>query len=192
MQPSNGALPSVNVRTRLLEALQQLPCGREHLIESGIGKTIMLLWKHPDETKHNRDLCAALVERWSRPIFELNNDYSALAPATFDTAAGVDASADNARRATSLTGGGSFVDVARADERIELHPLTGRVRRPKVRVPQPLRLNFDMQPASKVEQRSVSVPSEKKKVMMSHLNSLKKKKSNFKRAQHVAITKLNL
>mmetsp|Transcript_16222 Transcript_16222/g.50966 ORF Transcript_16222/g.50966 Transcript_16222/m.50966 type:complete len:465 (+) Transcript_16222:81-1475(+) len=80
----DGSLPNLNVRTAVLEVLQQLPVEmeleerREQLKKSGLGKVVMFLFKLPDETKPNRAMAKQLVEKWSRPIFELSTRYEDL------------------------------------------------------------------------------------------------------------------
>jgi transcription factor SPN1 len=55
----------------------QLPgIDAEKLKASGIGRSVMLLMKHPKETPANRRLAEELVERWSRPIFQLAERYA--------------------------------------------------------------------------------------------------------------------
>ena len=135
------------MRTKLLDALLALSCTKDDLIDSGIGGTVMLLLHHPREDKSNREKCQKLLARWSRAALELSSDYSAVMPATYETT-----NDGGAAPATSLAGGvgvSNYVDN-KSEERIEMHPLTGRVRRPRVNVPQPMRLEFNMLPASNV------------------------------------------
>jgi transcription factor SPN1 len=189
----DGSLPSLKVREQLLRMLLILPVEREDLTESKVGHIVMFLLKHPEETRANRELCEQIVERWSRPIFERASDYSRMpAPDTYDTAP----SSGAPRPPSSLHGGpagGHFVPNDDDDAaNLEVHPLTGRVRRPRVHVPRPLKLDFTLQPASRPEQRAVAQPSERKKELMSRLHSLKSKNGSIKRLQSVAVSRLEL
>ncbi|TMW60051.1 hypothetical protein Poli38472_000093 [Pythium oligandrum] len=80
IQPlEDGTLPNLGVRTKMLHMVARLPVMKEHLKRSGFGKVVMMLWKHPEETRDNKDLCRDLIERWSRAVFDKTLDYSKLA-----------------------------------------------------------------------------------------------------------------
>ncbi|KAK9834014.1 hypothetical protein WJX81_002979 [Elliptochloris bilobata] len=72
----DGSLPNERVRSAVLRVLQQLPVDvadegrKDQLKRSGIGKVVLFLYKLPDETAANRRAAKALVEKWSRPIFD--------------------------------------------------------------------------------------------------------------------------
>jgi len=73
------SLPNVKIREVLLEYLERQPqIDRDQLKNSGIGKAIMFLWKHPDETPKNKKVAQKIIEEWSRPIFGLSANYSDL------------------------------------------------------------------------------------------------------------------
>ena len=69
LQPTpSGALPSLTMRTQMLESLRELPIQPEHLRSSGLGKQVMAMLRHADETPENKLAARRLVEAWSRPI----------------------------------------------------------------------------------------------------------------------------
>ena len=77
----DGNLPNVTVRTAVIEAIRQLPIEtdltdrKEELKRSGLGRIIMFLSTLPQETPGNRKKCKDLVEKWSRPVYELSSQY---------------------------------------------------------------------------------------------------------------------
>jgi transcription factor SPN1 len=48
-----------------------------HLSDSGLGRIVMMLSRHPSETKENRKMAATLVTKWMRPLFGLDERPSA-------------------------------------------------------------------------------------------------------------------
>merc|ERR1711923_607150 len=67
--PDKG-LPHVNMRTAFLKLLQELRIEEPtRLKESGIGKAVMYLYRHPRETKNNKELAGHIINDWARPIF---------------------------------------------------------------------------------------------------------------------------
>ena len=74
-------LPNTTVRTAVIDAVRLLPIEtdltdrKEELKRSGLGRMIMFLSGLPEETPANRKKCKDLVEKWSRPVYELSSQY---------------------------------------------------------------------------------------------------------------------
>ena len=70
------SLPNLKVREVILRCLSVMSIiGTDDLKESGIGRAVMLLSKHPQETLQNKKIAKNLIEQWSRPIFGLKDRY---------------------------------------------------------------------------------------------------------------------
>lgn len=77
IQPdSKSNLPSLTIRTQLLTSLtrftQNIPLSV--LQHTRLGRLVMFMIKHPNETDHNKKLCQELIIRWSQPISQLCRD----------------------------------------------------------------------------------------------------------------------
>ncbi|XP_076814138.1 uncharacterized protein LOC143460502 isoform X1 [Clavelina lepadiformis] len=73
------SLPHVSIRTEMLGILHDLPSvSPETLKTSGIGRAVMILFKHPRETRKIKESAGRLINKWSRPIFGLNENFKSM------------------------------------------------------------------------------------------------------------------
>lgn len=73
------SLPNIKIREELIGILQELgEINVDYLKSSGIGKAVMYLYKHSKEMKSNKEKLEKLIHNWSRPIFNLDNNFKGL------------------------------------------------------------------------------------------------------------------
>merc|ERR1719384_556373 len=77
--PRDKSLPHLQIRECLLKFLFDVPIDDySRLKESGVGKAVMYLYRHPKNPRYLKDLCGKIINKWSRPIFRLQGDFAAL------------------------------------------------------------------------------------------------------------------
>lgn len=77
--PSDKSLPHIKIRKMILNFLMDVPIDDySRLKESGVGKAVMYLYRHPKEERGNKHLCGKIISKWSRPIFRLTCDFASL------------------------------------------------------------------------------------------------------------------
>lgn len=150
IQPTaNGHLPNVGIRTKLLRVTKRLPVYKDHLKRSGFGKIVMALYKHPDETQENKEVCRELIERWSRSVFDKSMDYKRLAEYQQEKE---DASARKSSSRRTSTGSSRTPTVKQALRGKKASgPVDLGIR---VQIPTQLRMDFVHRPAPKFEGES--------------------------------------
>mmetsp|Transcript_13510 Transcript_13510/g.22207 ORF Transcript_13510/g.22207 Transcript_13510/m.22207 type:complete len:480 (+) Transcript_13510:80-1519(+) len=75
---SKNVLAALTVRTAVYDVLMKLPVQTDHIKRSKIGKTLMSMVKHKQETPENKRKIRAIVDKWSRPIFGKSTDARAI------------------------------------------------------------------------------------------------------------------
>ena len=141
----DGSLVNLQVRRALLTSLLRLEIDETtlgSLRSSGIGKYVKLLSLHKREQAENRRTAMSLIEKWSRPIFRTADKVQAqdlpVAARTIDLPA-VQQPREEGEEMGSLNQQGGSQTANHA------------------RVPRPMGMDFQMLPASNVEQ----LPSQK-------------------------------
>jgi transcription factor SPN1 len=86
----NGKLGNVTIRGKLLELVSSMNgengVNSEDLKRSGIGKIVMKLYKHKEETVELKRLMRSMIETWSRPIYKKSKNLKELVNAQHDSA----------------------------------------------------------------------------------------------------------
>jgi transcription factor SPN1 len=160
------SLPNMNIRTAVFKILLEIPVkgvtkrvksqvdfdGIEvsHLRGSEIGKLIKMYSMHPKETPENRKTAGIIIERWSRMIFDLSEDYK---------------SSESPKQANRKR-------LAPTEVKEDLKKSN------RARVPKKAGFDFVREPKSKLgdeSKRNISISSESEKNLQRKLRDLSKK-----------------
>lgn len=74
----DGSWPNKPVRLTLIELLHDLPLTVEHLQKSDLGKVIKSMSKTRGEDAAIKTQCNALIQKWSRLIYDISTNYANL------------------------------------------------------------------------------------------------------------------
>jgi transcription factor SPN1 len=166
IKPSEDkSLPNMNIRSAVFKILLEIPVkgvtkrvksqvdfdGIEvsHLRGSEIGKLIKMYSIHPKETPENRKSAGIIIERWSRMIFDLSDDYK---------------SSDSPKKASRKRLAPIEKEELKKSNRAHVPKKTG--------------FDFVREPKSKLgdeSKRSISISSESEKNLQRKLRDLSKK-----------------
>ncbi|RKP08033.1 hypothetical protein THASP1DRAFT_16204, partial [Thamnocephalis sphaerospora] len=73
------SLPSLDIQQAMFRALDEaslaLPISTDHLRESGIGRIALFYVKNKKVKPHIHRMADRLINKWSRPILGLSDDY---------------------------------------------------------------------------------------------------------------------
>ncbi|OAD73002.1 hypothetical protein PHYBLDRAFT_146316 [Phycomyces blakesleeanus NRRL 1555(-)] len=69
------SLPSLDIQTEMLDILEKLPIGSDHLRESGVGKIVYFYTKSPRVEMRIRRKADQLVAKWSRLVIKRSENY---------------------------------------------------------------------------------------------------------------------
>jgi len=72
---SDGTLPNLKIREGILKCLQRIEVNQDALQSSSIGKAVMVLSKHKQETAANKKICRELISKWAQPIFGVRSSF---------------------------------------------------------------------------------------------------------------------
>jgi len=148
LKPTNdGSLVSLTVRTGLLKSLELIEADDTligALRSSKIGVYIKLLSMHRKETDSNKRLASALVEKWSRPIFNSTVNFRAQdVQEVVPRFSATELAAQAEEKVKNM--GNASADVVPEQKR------SGGVTKNGTIVPRPLGMDFHVQPANEVK-----------------------------------------
>jgi transcription factor SPN1 len=182
------SLPHLRIREVMLRALSDFPpVSSDSLKNSGVGKAVMYLYRHPKEIKGNKDLAGRMINDWSRPIFNLTSNYKSL---TRQEREERDYAQLPKRR--RLSDGGAMtprrdIDKALKGEEKGLRPGDpGWIQR--ARVPLPSKKDYVVRPKWKVEEAPVKSTKKPLNKYEKHMKELQEKKKKNKAQRSVTIS----
>lgn len=186
----DNSLPNIKIRDSLIRLLQQFgSVDTEHLRSSGIGKSLMYLYKHPRESKENKLKLIKIIHDWARPIFNLTTDYKVLSREDRERR---DADQASLKRQTSQSGKNKSrsadVDLPFVSKNDEANQDDDC---PRARVPRPSNKDYVHRPRSTVDISEKKGDSKRKTI--SRLDEIKRRQQDQKRqSKPMSIVKLSV
>ncbi|XP_065887490.1 protein IWS1 homolog [Dysidea avara] len=158
-QLQKAELKHAFVECGVLTVLNLPTLNNDILKQSGIGKGVMMLYRHPKETRKNKEKAGKLINEWARPIFGLTSDFKTLSREERENQ-DYELLSVAARRRLSSGGDGSSRKTGMEDDGPQKLGDGGWVGR--ARVPMPSHKDYVMRPKSAVSQE-MSVKGSSKK-----------------------------
>jgi transcription factor SPN1 len=173
------SLPHVKIRESILDILKSYPVPESHILKSSrIGKAVMLLYRHPKETRKNKEKAGKIINEWARPIFGLASDFKSLGRDEREERDYANLSQATKRRLSS-----SSDPSKKTSQEEEYEPAKpgdkGWISR--ARVPMPSTRDYVVRPKWKAEQEFKRGPS--KKVMNRYEKQINKEKQRKMRGK---------
>jgi len=182
------SLPNLKVREGVFQVLQELAplIHTDQLKESGLGKIVMTLYKHPQEKLEHKKILKTLIENWARPIFGLSAKYKDLkhdAEFTGDMRAAEEEEDYEIARSTSASSAADLEEELNR-KRVTIKDTTST----HARIPDKIALDFKIMPKSKAAETEGSGKREKRSVEK-HLNRPSKNlKGMMKNARALSVS----
>ncbi|CAD7699616.1 unnamed protein product [Ostreobium quekettii] len=167
LEPFNGTLPNERIRSSVLGMLHKLPIDtadhfrREQLKRSRIGSRVMFYSKVKEESVQNRRIARELVQAWSRPISqETRNEEE-----------------EERQRAEQLQNRKRQLEAEREEElRAKIRRASQPGRQFMARIPERNRMDYVIQPQSKISTEATKSQPKKESAVVRHLQRIKRKK----------------
>ncbi len=160
IEPKDAStLTSMQVRTAVYDMLRKLPCEIVHLRRSGVGKTVMALFKHKAEVDQNKQILEEIIEKWNRMVFNKSADMRSRAPIRASVPEVGTAIGDNHQsgraREQEIASSSTAAERRGFSEILQTKQSTTGNGFDRVRVPYSAGFMFTVQPQSKINKKAV-------------------------------------
>lgn len=154
----NGKLGNVTVRQRLLDSIKNMTgeqgISPSDLKRSSLGKTVMALYTHRDETPNMKRQLKALIEQWSRPIFQKSGNMKDLDRVLHDRREAGLTGIARAQQATTTTKA-AVIKHRDVDSTLSGKNKQVQNKHNRVRVPYSKGFQFTIRPADRISKEAV-------------------------------------